>query len=48
MAMLCDLQEILNSVPSHTDVPPWVLMLMSQAADSVHHVKTYTTYYGSR
>ena len=48
VAMLGDLQDILRSVPSETDVPPWVLMLVSQAAESVHHVKTYTSYYGIR
>lgn len=48
VGMLHELQEILRSVPSDTDVPPWVLMLMSQAAESVHHVQVYTSYYGQQ
>ncbi len=44
---ICDLQRILQCIPEGSEVPPWVLMLISQAADSVHHVHNYITYYGS-
>lgn len=48
VATICDLQRILQCVPEGSEVPPWVLMLVSQAADSVHHVHNYITYYGSQ
>jgi len=47
VGMICELQRILQSIPEGSEVPPWVLMLMSQASESVHHVHTYITYYGT-
>jgi len=44
-AMIEDLHRILESVPEGIDVPPWNVMLMSQAADNVNSVKRYVAYY---
>ena len=48
IAMIRDLNTILANVPEGTDVPPWVLMLISQAAKSVHSVENYVAYYGNK
>lgn len=45
--MIFDLQRILQCIPENEDVPPWVLMLMSESANSVHHVQNFITYYGT-
>lgn len=46
IAMIQDLQSILNSVPEGIDVPPWVVMKISQCKESIDAVNTYVSYYG--
>jgi hypothetical protein len=48
IAMIKDLQSILNTVPEGVDVPPWVVMKISQCKESIDAVNTYISYYGNR
>jgi hypothetical protein len=43
-AMMCDLQTILDCVHDHEDVPPWVIMKLSEAADAVSSASRYIGY----
>lgn len=45
LSMIRDLNSILESVPEGIDVPPWVLMKVSQAAESIAAVENYVRYY---
>lgn len=47
VAMIQDLQSILNSVPEGIDVPPWVVMKISQCKESIDAVNTYLSYYSN-
>jgi hypothetical protein len=47
IAMVRDLNNILANVPEGSEVPPWVLMLVSQAAESLSSVERYISYYGN-
>ena len=46
LSMRRDLAQILQSVRDQEDVPPWVLMKLSQAANAIEGVANYTSYYG--
>jgi len=43
-AMIRDLQVVLDRVRDHEDVPPWVIMKISEAADAVSSVSRYIDY----
>lgn len=45
VAMISDLQSVLNNVRDHEDVPPWVLMKLSESADAINSVAKYIHYY---
>ena len=47
-AMIADLQNVLNSVRDGEDVPPWVIMKLSEAASSINSVSKYLTYQSRR
>lgn len=47
-AMIRDLQIVLNSVRDGEDVPPWVVMKLSESADAVNSVAKYLGYYANR
>lgn len=44
LAMINDLNIILNVVKDHEDVPPWVIMKLSEAKSSVDSVANYISY----
>jgi hypothetical protein len=46
--MIRDLQIVLNSVRDGEDVPPWVVMKLSESADAVNSVAKYLGYYANR
>lgn len=47
-AMIRDLENILIHVRDHEDVPPWVIMKLSEAADAVNSVANYITYHSTQ
>ena len=47
-AMIRDLHTILECVPEGSDVPPWNVMLISQAAKCINSVERYVSYYGKQ
>ena len=47
IAMINDLQSIIDNIPEGSEVPPWVLMKISQCAQSINGVHNYISYYGS-
>lgn len=48
LAIIRDLNTILATVPEGVNVPPWVLMKISQASQSVGSVEKYIYYYGNK
>mgnify|MGYP001164856301 CR=1 FL=1 len=48
LAIIRDLNMILSTVPEGVNVPPWVLMKISQASESVKSVENYIAYYGNK
>lgn len=47
IAMINDLNGILKNIPEGSEVPPWVVMKISQCAQSIDAVHNYISYYGS-
>jgi len=47
IAMISDLNVILKNIPEGSEVPPWVVMKISQCAQSINAVHNYISYYGS-
>lgn len=45
IAMIRDLNSILANTPEGVDVPPWVVMKISQANESISAVEQYISYY---
>lgn len=43
-----ELDSIVQNIPEGSEVPPWVLMKVSQASNAVNSVQTYIDYYGKR
>ena len=41
-----ELESIIQNIPEGSDVPPWVLMKVSQASNAINGVQTYIDYYG--
>ena len=48
LATIRSLNTILALVPEGVNVPPWVLMKVSQASESVKAVEDYISYYGDK
>ena len=48
VAMIQDLQTVLASVRDGEDVPPWVIMKLSESASSVNSVSNYLSYHSKR
>ena len=46
--MLQNLESILANIPEGSEVPPWVVMKISQSCQSVRSVHNYISYYGSK
>ena len=47
-AMISDLQRILACVRDGEDVPPWVIMKLSEAASAINSTSKYLTYQSRR
>jgi len=47
-AMIRDLKVILENVQDHEDVPPWVIMKLSEAADAVSSASRYISYFSQQ
>ena len=47
LAMINDLNAILENIPEGSEVPPWVVMKISQCTQSINTVHNYINYYGS-
>lgn len=48
IAMIRDLNAVLNSVNDHDNLPPWVIMKLSEAANSIRSVSNYLTYHSQK
>ena len=47
-AMIRDLQVVLASIHNGEDVPPWVIMKLSESASSINSVAKYLNYHSKR
>jgi hypothetical protein len=48
LAMIQDLNKILEVVRDHEDVPPWVVMKLSESKNAIDSVANYVSYYGQK
>ena len=46
--MIVQLQSIIDAIPEGAQVPPWVVMKISQAHAEVRGVHNYIIYYGQK
>lgn len=48
LAMIHDLNRILAVVQDHEDVPPWVVMKLSESKNAIGSVADYVSYFGQK